>query len=150
MTSFYTNQVRVSEEEAKKIEADTRLQSESDEWKSERRTRITASKVHAIAAMRRTTRQAGKVKQLLYTTFGGNKATQYGQVMERRTSVQYVQLQQQQHPELTIQPSGLVIAPDHPWLGASPDSLVYDPTVTNPHGLAEYKNPYTTKGMTMD
>ncbi len=95
MTSFYTNQVRDSEEEAKKTEADTRMQSESDEWNSERRIRITASKVHAIAAMRGTTRRAGKVKQLLYTAFRGNKATQYGQVMEKRTSVQYVQLQQQ-------------------------------------------------------
>ena len=38
--------------------------------------------------------------------------------------------------------SALVIHPNHHWLAASPDDLVYDPTAADPLGIAEYKPPY--------
>lgn len=38
-------------------------------------------------------------------------------------------------------PSGFVIHPDAPYLGASPDAKVYDPTEDPPFGLAEVKCP---------
>ncbi|CAB1351237.1 unnamed protein product [Coregonus sp. 'balchen'] len=36
---------------------------------------------------------------------------------------------------------GLVIHPDVPWLGASPDGLIYDPMECPPFGLVEIKCP---------
>lgn len=38
-------------------------------------------------------------------------------------------------------PCGLVIHPDAPWLGASPDGLVFDPCAELPFGLVEIKCP---------
>lgn len=38
-------------------------------------------------------------------------------------------------------PCGLVIHPDAPWLGASPDGLVFDPSAQPPFGLLEIKCP---------
>lgn len=38
-------------------------------------------------------------------------------------------------------PSGFVIHPDAPYLGASPDAKVYDPTEDPPFGIAEVKCP---------
>ena len=38
-------------------------------------------------------------------------------------------------------PCGLVIHPDAPWLGSSPDGLVYDPHNKVPFGLCEFKCP---------
>lgn len=38
-------------------------------------------------------------------------------------------------------PCGLVIHPQGPWLGTSPDGLVYDPTATPTFGLVEIKCP---------
>jgi hypothetical protein len=38
-------------------------------------------------------------------------------------------------------PCGFVIHPDTPWLGASPDGLVYDPSEPCPFGLIEMKCP---------
>ena len=39
-------------------------------------------------------------------------------------------------------PSGCVIHPDAPWLGSSPDGVVFDPTEAPPFGLVEVKCPY--------
>ena len=45
-------------------------------------------------------------------------------------------------PALETTLIGLVIHPNHHWLAASPDDLVYDRTVADPLGIAEYKTPY--------
>uniref|UniRef100_A0A1A8DH79 YqaJ viral recombinase domain-containing protein n=1 Tax=Nothobranchius kadleci TaxID=1051664 RepID=A0A1A8DH79_NOTKA len=42
---------------------------------------------------------------------------------------------------LNLHKCGLVINPDAPWLGASPDGLVYDPYERPPFGLVEMKCP---------
>ena len=52
-------------------------------------------------------------------------------------------------PQLSTQPSGLVIHPTHRWLAASPDSLVYDPNdEIDPFGIVEFKNPYSQRLVT--
>ncbi|KAG0440819.1 hypothetical protein HPB47_016167 [Ixodes persulcatus] len=38
---------------------------------------------------------------------------------------------------------GIMVDPSLPWLGASPDRLVYDPKEPVPHGVLEVKCPYT-------
>ncbi|KAL7859962.1 hypothetical protein SRHO_G00151090 [Serrasalmus rhombeus] len=38
-------------------------------------------------------------------------------------------------------PCGLIIHPDAPWLGASPDGVVFDPTEYPQFGLVEIKCP---------
>ena len=45
------------------------------------------------------------------------------------------------HPKITAETSGIFIHPEHGWLGASPDRLVYDPDCNEPNGLAEIKCP---------
>ena len=39
-------------------------------------------------------------------------------------------------PSITVSPSGLVISIHHPWIAASPDGLVNDPSSSDPFGLA--------------
>jgi len=45
--------------------------------------------------------------------------------------------------------TGLVISIDNPWLAASPDDKVYDPNAAQSLGVAEYKNPYTARDLTL-
>ena len=71
-SSFYETKVKVTLEEAGKIEEQTREQAENDEWKYERWKRITASRAGGIAKMKATTKRSRKVKDLLYSTFRGN------------------------------------------------------------------------------
>ena len=46
-------------------------------------------------------------------------------------------------------PDRLVISLDSPWLAASPDGLVYDPTEPYPNGVVEFKNPNTARNITL-
>ena len=150
-TRFYTTQVEISTESAESIERQTRQQSGSTLWKKERMKRITASSVGAVSKMRKTTKRSGKVKELLYSTFKGNQATMYGTLMEDVTNRDYIQRQHDNgHPGLSTEPSGLVINPDTPWLGASPDGRVMDPGATYSQGIVEFKNPFASKDLTIE
>lgn len=150
-SSFYQAKVTVTLDEAQKIEEQTREQAESDEWKYERRKRITASKVGGIAKMKETTKRSKKVKDLLYSTFRGNEATRYGSEMEEHTRQQYITHQQRNgHPDLVVKRCGLFISEHNNWLAATPDGIVQDPSDTShPQGLLEMKNPFSAKDKEM-
>ena len=142
---FYQTKVAVPLAEAHRIERSTRDQADSEEWMIERRKRITASRVGSVAKMRKTTKKAKKIQELLYNKFRGNKATYYGAQMEEQTREQYETYQQQNgYPGLQVQKCGLFISLDTPWLAASPDGLVHDPSDhSQPLGILEIKNPYS-------
>lgn len=46
--------------------------------------------------------------------------------------------------------SGLVVNPSHPYLGATPDGKVFDPTSASPFGLLETKYPFTWTNHTIE
>ena len=148
--SFFTTKVAVSHEEAKPIEMNTLAQSGSELWMKERKMRITASQVGGILKMKKSTKKGNKVKSILYSTFRGNEVTRYGTNMEETSRQEYVMYQQQHgHPGLTVHHTGLVISTAHPWLAASPDDRVSDPDEPHPLGLAEYKNPFAARNLTL-
>ena len=43
-----------------------------------------------------------------------------------------------------------MVNPSHPYLGATPDGKVFDPTSASPFGLLEIKSPYTWRNHTME
>ena len=137
----------VTREAAQKIEEQTRAQAENNEWKYERRKRITASRVGGIAKIKKTTKRSNKVKDLLYSTYRGNEATRYGSEMEDRTIQQYVTYQERNgHPDVTVQKCGLFISEQNNWLAATPDGIVHDPSdASHPQGLVEIKNPFSVR-----
>ena len=45
---------------------------------------------------------------------------------------------------------GLVVSMQHPWLAATPDGLVHDPSDNPQNGLVEYKNPHSCKNSTIE
>ena len=88
-TGFYETKVILTPDEAREIERETVDQADHEQWINERRKRITASVAGSIAKMRATTKRSNKVKQLLYNTFRGNAATNYGSEKEDVTRQQY-------------------------------------------------------------
>ena len=84
------------------------------------------------------TKVANTVKSVLYCTFRGNVATEWGKLQEPATCEAYIAA------GISVKSSGLVIHPEHNWLAASPDGLV---TETYPTGIVEFKNPYKHKEM---
>ncbi len=49
----------------------------------------------------------------------------YGTLMEEKGREEYTAHQQNSHPGLTTEMSGLVTSIDNPWLAASPDGVPY-------------------------
>lgn len=74
----FLNSLKKTPEEIKIVEFTTRGQSGNPLWQQERSIRLTASHFGDICKMRKTTSCANKVKNLLYSTFGGNANTKYG------------------------------------------------------------------------
>ena len=64
--SLHQTKVMMTHAEAENIEKQTQEQAMSVEWNIQHRKYITASWVGAIAKMRKTTKQAKKVQELLY------------------------------------------------------------------------------------
>ena len=122
--------------------------SQSVLWREERKKRI-ASRVGGIAKMRKGTKKAKRVQEMLYSRF--TAATRYGLAMEEEAMKQYVAYQHQHgHPGLATEPAGLHISTVEPWLAASPDGIVTDPSAAHPHGLIELKNPYSARELTIE
>ena len=147
--NYFKAQVAVTKQEAVAIEEATRGQAGSDVWKKERMKRITASKVGSIAKMKKTTKRSNRVKEMLYHTFHGNEATRYGILMEDVARMDYITYQREKKSStMSVTNCGLFVSIDNPWLAASPDGLVQDPTEPNV-GLLELKNPHSKRNMTL-
>ena len=145
--SYYRTKVVVTEEEARDIERNTRDQAENEQWLLERKKRITASNVGGIAKMRKTTKKSKKVENILYSRFRGNEATRYGLAKEEETKQRYIAYQQRDgHPALNVDTNGLFVSLTNPWIAASPDGTVYDPSdPSQVLGLVEFKNPFSMR-----
>ena len=154
MVDYYRAHISVSTEKRLEIEGTTKSQAAdelaSNRWKAERRKRVTASKCGQIAKRRSTTKVTNLVKSLLYQTFRGNTATQWGIDQEPDTEHAYLQQKRLVSPNITVVKSGFVIHPSHHWLGASPDGIVNDPASADPNGIVEYKNLYSVRMISLE
>ena len=82
-------------------------------------------------------------------TFSYSPATEWGKQHEEVALTQYEQRQHESgHDNLYYTKSGFIISEEHPFLGASPDAVVFDPTNTEKFGLAEVKWPYAHRNVT--
>lgn len=153
MLSYYKAHVVVSEEGASEVQKMTQKQGSDDNsssiWLAERRKRITSTNTGRIAKRRPKTKVASTVKDMLYSTFRGTAATRWGILQEPPTQAAYLSQRRIESPLVTISATGLTVSVKNPWLAASPDGLVCDPGVADPNGIAEYKNPYSARDMTM-
>ena len=153
MKEYYLTNVKVSVEKCEELQVKTTGQGKCDNslqvWSVEQRKRITASNVGKIAKRKPTTKVSSAVRQLLYTKFEGNTATRWGILQEETTKAKYLAEKQKTSPGITTSQSGLVISTENPWLAASPDSLVIDPTENPPQGIVEFKNPYSVRNNTI-
>ncbi|XP_034037280.1 uncharacterized protein LOC117520085 isoform X2 [Thalassophryne amazonica] len=132
---LHLNSLSVTLSQSHLTEEATRCQSASPEWHSLRRERVTASHFREVSYVRgpgtaeslaeriiRETRQTAQMKR--------------GLEMETGALKDYAVLK-----NLNLTKSGLVVHPEDPWLGPSPDGLVYDPLERPSFGLVEIKCP---------
>lgn len=134
---FMKNKIIKNKDEIKLIEKSTKLQSECELWRKERRIRLTASNFGKICKLRPTTSRANTIKSILYDTFCGNEHTKYGIEFEPFAKAEFKKL-----TGFKIQEAGLFIDENLHYLAASPDGLLDD------NGIIEIKCPSTIKDLT--
>lgn len=73
----------------------------------------------------------------------------YGTTNEPKAVQRYIALMEHLGRPVTVNTCGLMVRPSCPWLGATPDRVVYDPQEDPPFGLVEVKCPWSKKASTL-
>ncbi|XP_035773710.1 uncharacterized protein LOC118456754 [Anopheles albimanus] len=105
-------------------------QADTDLWHELRKGRITASRMHE--ASRCTVRNGSLTNKIMGLSSGFSFA------MKRGTELEGQVLSELQKEFPSLRPTGLVLDPAHPWMGASPDGI-------SDEFVLEIKCPYTPK-----
>lgn len=124
----------VTLEMSRSIEYATREQSVCPDWHNVRRPRVTASRFREIC-------HVGKAFEELLAEriLKGNHQTgpmKRGLELEADAIWEYCQIKRVNHYKC-----GFVVHPDAPWIGASPDGIIFDPLEQPQFGLLEIKCP---------
>ena len=139
----------VTEEKAREIERDTREQRNSQLWFNVRRYRLTASYFGDVYRRKPSTPPDNLVLRIINRKSFTSAATEWGVANEKAAVNAYVQFMKSRGHDVVVCSSGFLISQSHPFLGASPDGAVYDPTSTShPYGFLEIKCPYTVRDTT--
>ncbi|XP_049334766.1 uncharacterized protein LOC111193945 [Astyanax mexicanus] len=132
--ALHLESLKVSFSMAAEIEENTRLQSKCTAWAQIRQPRVTASRFREVCHV------VGDLagQSLAARIIRGTKQTcamRRGLDLEPEILRTYSQM-----ANVTVMPCGLVVHPEAPHLGASPDGRVYDLLETPPFGLVEVKS----------
>ncbi|XP_064470999.1 uncharacterized protein LOC135385550 [Ornithodoros turicata] len=134
----------LTKEEATCLERNTRQQANSHAWHSARRWRLTASKFGQVLHRSEWT-EKGLTNLTAQRDLCRVRAVAYGRENEDIAAQSYADLMRRVGHDIVLSPAGIIVDPGCPWLGASPDRFVYDPTELTPHGVLEIKCPYSLR-----
>ncbi|XP_076106234.1 uncharacterized protein LOC143074906 [Mytilus galloprovincialis] len=130
----------ITKTEAITIEKETRKQSNSTAWFQHRENRITASNFGAVMLRKKDIND-----KFLKNTFKRKQftslETSYGTSNETIAKQMYIKQSGNHTHDI-----GLVVQPDLPFIGSTPDAVVCDKTET---GIVEIKCPYSVRNMTL-
>lgn len=146
----YRNGLALSKEEIQQIEKDTRDQGNdlTGMWLHLRRSRITSSSFGVVCKRRATTPVGNLVKNLLYHSASLNAPSlRWGRENEDSARKSYVEEKAKRATPVSVLKAGLIISEQKPHLACSPDDLVEDMSSVDVHGTAEYKCPYSARGL---
>ena len=139
----------VIDEKIREIERDTRDQRNSSLWFSVRLFRLTSSLFGAVLHRKDNTPPDSLVLRILQQKQFSSAATEWGIQNEAKAIMQYIDFQHANgHFNLMVTQSGFLINKKYPFLGASPDGAVYDPSSDQPFGFLEVKCPYSYRNVT--
>ena len=145
--SAFKESLKLPASELRKIERETKDQSRSPYWYSVRKYRITASYFGEIFKRLPSTHPHHLVLRIIDPKPFKCAATDWGKAHESCALEQYMKYQKDRgNTNLVISSAGFVISESYPFLGASPDGYVYDPSSSEPFGLVEIKCPYKFRG----
>lgn len=126
------NAIQVTQKEADFLQKTTVSQSSCTTWYDHRKGRITASHFYDVFTHMTSTRPNSKVypksivKRIMqyYSCSDNVPALKWGRENEDNARKDYISHMKDKHTNLRVDSSGLVVNPNYPHLGASPDGIV--------------------------
>ena len=153
VTSQLHSSIKITQAEVLEIEKNTREQSSSDQWFNERQKRLTSSNFGAVVKRRKSIYPKSLIAKIKNSSKNSNcpKQCQWRKDKEKNAVVEYFKRKQNCGENVNVcSTCGFVVNLDLPWLGASPDFLVYDPTEASSFGIGEVKCPFSKKDVTIE
>lgn len=138
-------ELKITDEQSRNIEASTRDQAQSKTWFRFRAGRVTASKFKAAVHTDLSQPSQSLLKSICYPESYkfSNKATKWGCSHEKTAREAYFNKVAQAHLNLVVLDRGLIINPQYPHLGASPDGFIKCHCCGS--GVLEVKCPFSCK-----
>ena len=137
-------EIKVTTEQARVIEENTRSQAKSKVWFHQRSGCIIASKLTAAVHTDISLPSQSLIMSVCYSESRQfySKATSWGCNHEQTARDAYVTSKKKEHKNFSVRTCGLFIHPSYPYLGASPDGVI---TCTCCDGVAvwEVKCPFS-------
>ncbi|XP_029836300.3 uncharacterized protein LOC115320338 isoform X1 [Ixodes scapularis] len=127
-------------DEARELEQNSRQQSKSMLWKAARKNRLTAS-AFGVAKSRESWTTTGLDNLTAERDLSKIRAVKHGITHEPQAVAEYEKVLRHRGHNIQTSCCGLVVDPRSPWLGASPDRMIFDSTEAIPHGVVEAKCP---------
>ncbi|XP_013382110.1 uncharacterized protein LOC106152913 [Lingula anatina] len=135
--------IAVTEAEAAHVELHTRDQCKSTHWRKYRLGRITASQLYSAVHTDIDKPSMSVVKSVCYPQYFSSASTEWGIKKERVARKEYCKDMAPFHVDFQVERSGLLLNPDFPEFGASPDGFVSCNCCGK--GLLEIKCPFTLR-----
>ena len=129
----------VTEEQAQKIEMETRNQSADSAWHVHRKYKITASKTYRCAVLKENTSPTKAIQEVLhYKEVHATEAMKAGLDHEPEIVKRYIEDKTKHgNAGITVQSCGFFVSKTHGIIGASSDGIVADTKAGDTSGLIE-------------
>lgn len=134
---LFLESLKITPEEITNFEMNTRLQADSELWHERRNKMLTASSHAKVCCQLEHTLGSTIVHFMLYVDLSGVASIVYGRQMEP-IAKEIIE----NTLNITIEPAGLFICEEFPFLGATPDGLIGE------NQIVEIKCPYSARTMT--
>lgn len=143
----YVNSLAVTAED---VAAIATADQGTEKWLTYRKGRLTGSNFGSANGTNKYSSPTNLIKDMLWSTFKGNAATRWGNEHEddgvdayRSYRINQIMDEGGDAEGFWIEHTGLVLCEEHPWLGTSPDGIVYEGGERV--GLLEIKCPFRKK-----
>lgn len=145
----YMQSLDITEAQAIETEAQTVDQANSPLWHQKRKNRLTASKFGEVLNRKSLPSQAFVKNLFSQRNLSNVSSIAYGSSKEDIARQLYIKkMKSRLQHDITVYSSGLLINPNCPYLGASPDGKLIDRSAYDYFGLLEIKCPYSFRNQT--
>ncbi|XP_064472412.1 uncharacterized protein LOC135386434 [Ornithodoros turicata] len=142
-------EIRISAANAQQLEQDTRKQARSTLWEKERRNRLSSSRFGHVCKRQKPWTEVA-LRNLLRPKQFSAASVRYGTSNEHNAVLRYIEVLRHIRHHVHVFACGFMVRPDFPWLGSTPDRIVYDPEQTPAHGVLEVKCPWSKRATSLE